>query len=46
MVNELREGLQKAGVSKDRITEEIYFNHTAKPSEEVVDRIAKAMNQE
>lgn len=46
MVNELREGLLKAGVSKDRITEEIYFNHTAKPSEDVVDRIAKAINQE
>lgn len=43
MVNEWKAGLLQAGVPKEKITFEIYFNHKEEPSEEAIERIATVM---
>jgi len=40
MVNEFKAGLTKAGISKERVTIESYFNHKAPLDNDVVERIA------
>mmetsp|Transcript_5364 Transcript_5364/g.11784 ORF Transcript_5364/g.11784 Transcript_5364/m.11784 type:complete len:323 (-) Transcript_5364:79-1047(-) len=43
MVSEFKQGLQKAGVSDDKVTVEMYFNHKADVDAEAVERIAAAV---
>jgi len=43
MVSEFKQGLHKAGVSDDKITMEMYFNHKADVDAEAVERIAAAV---
>ena len=43
MVSEFKAGLQKAGVPDDKITLEMYFNHTAEKDDEAVERISAAV---
>ena len=43
MVSEFKAGLEKAGVSNDKVTVEMYFNHKAEVDAETVDRIAAAV---
>jgi len=43
MVSEFKTALNKAGVPDDKVTLETYFNHQAKVTEDVVDRIASAV---
>jgi len=45
MVNEFKSGLLKAGVPKDRVSLEMYFNHKATASEEVIDKIASFVSR-
>jgi len=40
MVNEFKNGLEKAGVPQEKITVEMYFNHKSEVDMEAVDRIA------
>jgi len=44
MVNEFKSGLEKAGVPKEQITLEMYFNHRAEVDIEAVDRIASIVS--
>jgi len=43
MVSEFKSGLEKAGVSKEKITVESYFNHRAEVNKDVIDRIASTV---
>lgn len=45
MVQEFQAGLKNAGVPKDKVTVEMYFNHKAKVDEDTVDRIAKMVQE-
>jgi ferredoxin-NADP reductase len=40
MVNEFKQGLLKAGVPKEKVTLEVYFNHKEPANQEAIDRIA------
>ena len=40
MVNEFKQGLLKAGVPKEKVTLEVYFNHKEPVNQEAIDRIA------
>eukprot|EP00546_Thalassionema_frauenfeldii_P014409 CAMPEP_0178918324 /NCGR_PEP_ID=MMETSP0786-20121207/13768_1 /TAXON_ID=186022 /ORGANISM="Thalassionema frauenfeldii, Strain CCMP 1798" /LENGTH=318 /DNA_ID=CAMNT_0020592031 /DNA_START=67 /DNA_END=1023 /DNA_ORIENTATION=- len=43
LVSEFKTGLEKAGVPKDKVTVEMYFNHKAEANNDVIDRIADAV---
>eukprot|EP00980_Cylindrotheca_fusiformis_P029656 scaffold23668_cov127-Cylindrotheca_fusiformis.AAC.2 len=45
MVQEFQAGLEKAGVPKNKVTFEMYFNHKAEVDEDAIDRIAKAVKE-
>mmetsp|Transcript_11725 Transcript_11725/g.13790 ORF Transcript_11725/g.13790 Transcript_11725/m.13790 type:complete len:310 (+) Transcript_11725:58-987(+) len=44
MVSEFKEGLKQAGVPKDKVTIEMYFNHKEPKNDDVVNRIAGAIS--
>lgn len=44
LVAEFKAGLDRAGVPKDKVTVEAYFNHKAAPNDDVIDRIAHVMS--
>jgi len=43
LVNEFQKGLDQAGVPKEKVTLEVYFNHSVKGKGESVDTIAQAI---
>lgn len=45
MVNEFKEGLAKAGVSEERLTLEMYFNHKEPVNTKAVDAIGEALKE-
>merc|ERR1712232_390181 len=45
MVNEFKAGLEKAGIPKDKVTIEMYFNYKATPNEDAINRIASALSK-
>jgi len=45
MVKEWQDGLKNAGVPKDKVTTEMYFNHKEPAREGVSEKIAKLMNE-
>ena len=46
MVNEWLEGLEKAGLPKERITHETYFNHKAEARQVEVEAIENVFKEE
>lgn len=45
LVNEWKAGLERAGVPKERVTLEAYFNHSTKPDASAVENIANTVKK-